>query len=38
MNERSFIFIYSCSPSLALLPELCLLFNTLNKCNVLESS
>ena len=38
MSKRSFICINSCSPSLALLLELCLLLNELNKCNVLKSS
>ena len=38
MNERSFIFLYSFSPSLALLPELRLLFNKVDKRDVLESS
>lgn len=35
--ERTYVYIYSHSPSLTGPPELCLLLNELSKCNALES-
>ena len=35
--ERTYVYVYSHSPSLTGPPELCLLLNELSKCNALES-